>query len=120
MRYLAILVLLGSPAMAQEFIPKASDRVLDQAAMAAEVIGRTHTFFDEGVSFFSVTGIYTYTYSDGRRAYGSWVLPETGADGVICTNFDAGFSRCDMYVHDGTRLVLITQDGTRFPVKAAR
>ncbi len=118
MRILWMLALLAGPAAAQEFEPKASDQVLDAAAMAAQVVGRTHEFFDGGVSFFSVSGIYTYTYNDGARAYGEWQLRDDGAGGVICTSFEAGFSRCDMYVHDGTRLVLITEDGTRFPVRA--
>ncbi len=112
-------VLVAGAAQAEGFAPKGSDRVLDAGEMAAQVVGRTHEFFDGGVSFFSVSGTYTYTYSDGRRAYGSWAWPETGAEGVICTSFAAGFSRCDMYVHDGTRLVLITEDGDRFPVRIA-
>lgn len=111
-------VLAAGAAQAQDFTPRAGDRVLDAAAMAAEVVGRTHEFFDGGVSFFSVSGIYTYTYSDGARAYGEWNLQDAGAGGVICTSFEAGFARCDMYVHDGTRLVLITEDGTRFPVRS--
>ena len=40
--------------------------------------------------------------------------------GVVCSAFDNGFSRCDMYVDDGARLVLITEDGTRFPVREVR
>ncbi len=114
-----IAVLAAGTAQAQEFEPRSDDRVLDADAMAQEVVGRTHEFFDGGVSFFSVSGTYSYTYSDGGRAYGTWELQDAGAGGVICTSFAAGFSRCDMYVHDGTRLVLITEDGTRFPVRAA-
>ncbi len=120
MRILTLLgIVFASTATAQEFAPKPTDRVLDAAAMAEKVVGRTHEFFDGGVSFFSVSGTYSYTYSDGGRAYGAWELRDSGNDGVICTSFAAGFSRCDMYVHDGTRLVLITEDGTRFPVRNA-
>ncbi|MEM8538010.1 MAG: hypothetical protein AAGF56_09130, partial [Pseudomonadota bacterium] len=78
---------------------------------------RSHEFFDGGVSFFSVTGSYSYTYPDGGIAYGNYALREGG---VVCSTFNHGFSRCDMYVNDGTRLVLITEGGTRFPVRATR
>lgn len=115
-KWIAVVVLAG-PVTAQEFIPRATDQVLDAAAMQAEVVGRTHEFFDGGVSFFSISGTYSYTYSDGGRAYGEWTLRDDGEGGVICTSFSAGFARCDMYVHDGDRLVLITEDGVRFPVR---
>ena len=115
-----IVMFLALPAFAQEFAVRDSDRVLDADGMAADVVGRTHQFFDGGESFFSVSGIYTYTYSDGGRAYGNYVLQDDGQDGVVCSDFDNGFSRCDKYVHDGTRLVLLTEDGNRFPVKELR
>ncbi|SHH04602.1 hypothetical protein SAMN05444003_1814 [Cognatiyoonia sediminum] len=118
--FAAVLMCLGLPAAAQDFAVRDSDRVLDADGMAADVVGRTHEFFDGGVSFFSVSGTYTYTYTDGARAYGSYALKDDGQDGVVCSNFDNGFSRCDKYVHDGTRLVLLTEDGNRFPVKEAR
>ena len=120
MRYLCLVgVLLTGPVMAQDFTPRESDVVLNAAAMQAQVVGRTHEFFDGGVSFFSVSGTYSYTYSDGGRAFGTYQV-EQDRSGVVCSAFDAGFSRCDMYVQAGDRLVLITQDGTRFPVREIR
>ena len=118
--FAAVLMCLALPVVAQEFAVRDSDRVLDADGMAADVVGRTHEFFDGGVSFFSVSWTYTYTYSDGGRAYGRYALKDDGQDGVVCSDFDNGFSRCDKYVHDGTRLVLLTEDGNRFPVKEAR
>ena len=118
--FAAVLTCLALPVFAQEFAVRDSDRVLDADGMAADVVGRTHEFFDGGVSFFSVSGTYTYTYTDGARSYGSYALKDDGQDGVVCSDFDNGFSRCDKYVHDGTRLVLLTEDGNRFPVKEAR
>lgn len=119
MRFGLVLILaaLGQPVLADGFSVKNSDRVLDATAMSSDVVGRTHQFFDGGESFFSVSGTYTYTYSDGGRAYGTYTLQDAGAGGVVCSEFDNGFSRCDMYVHDGERLVLLTEDGNRFPVK---
>jgi len=103
--------------LAQDFATRPGDTVLNEAAMAAEVVGRSHEFFDGGVSFFSVSGTYSYTYPDGGTAYGSYTVQ---GDGVVCSDFTHGFSRCDLYVHDGTRLVLITEDGTRFPIRENR
>ncbi len=117
MRFILPIVMMASPAVAQEFVPREGDVVLDAAAMAADVVGARHEFYDGGVSFFSVSGTYTYTYADGGRAYGSYELRDGGAGGVVCTSFAQGFSRCDMYVRNADRLVLITQDGDRFPVR---
>lgn len=114
-----LVCLVAMPSAAQEFFPRDSDRVLSAEDMSAEVVGRTHEFFDGGVSFFSVSGTYSYTYSDGGRAFGSYALDDA-TDGVVCSSFENGFSRCDMYVHDGTRLVLITEAGDRFPVREVR
>lgn len=110
----------AQPLVAQDFAVRESDRILDADAMSTEVVGRTHQFFDGGISFFSVSGTYSYTYTDGGRAYGTYALRDEGQDGVVCSSFDNGFSRCDKYVHDGTRLVLLTEDGNRFPVKELR
>lgn len=121
MRFVIYALLLSAgAAQAQEFNPRSTDLVLDADSMADRVVGRTHEFFDGGVSFFSVSGTYTYTYDGGRRAYGQYELQDSGAGGVVCSSFDNGFSRCDMYVDDGTRLVLLTEDGTRFPVREVR
>lgn len=117
---LSVAALAASPLSAEGYSVRTTDRVLDSGAMAADVVGRSHQFFDGGVSFFSVSGTYSYTYSDGGRAFGSYALPNGGEDGVVCSEFDNGFSRCDKYVHDGTRLVLLTEDGNRFPVKELR
>jgi hypothetical protein len=118
MRLITVLFLIGaSAATAQDFVPRSSDAVLDRASMEQAVIGETHEFYDGGQSFFSVSGTYTYTYSDGTRAYGRWAWPQDNQDGVICTAFNHGFQRCDMYVRAGDRLVLITEDGSRFPVR---
>lgn len=114
---LVLAFVAAGQATAQDFEPRSTDRVLTATEMASEVIGRTHEFFDGGQSFFSVSGTYSYTYTDGGRAFGAYALQDGGAGGVVCSEFENGFSRCDMYVHDGTRLVLITEAGDRFPVR---
>lgn len=114
-----LLCLIASTSVADTFPVRPSDEVLDRAAMLDAVIGATHEFFDGGRSFFSVSGSYSYTYPDGGIAYGTWDLPAAGEDGVICTAFRHGFSRCDRYVANKGQLVLITETGDRFPVRAA-
>ncbi|MEL7115423.1 MAG: hypothetical protein AAGP08_07495 [Pseudomonadota bacterium] len=116
MKWIA-LFLAASPAFAADYPMRDSDVVLDRAAMDSQVIGETHEFFDGGQSFFSISGTYTYTYSDGLRAYGRWEWPTDGREGVVCTIFRHGFERCDLYVRNGDRLVLITADGLRLPVR---
>ena len=112
MRYLILLALLAPAVEAQELRP--GDVALTDAEITELIVGRTHTFFDGGVSFFSVTDSYSYTYTDGGVAYGRY---ERGGPGQVCTYFDHGFERCDTYVRANERLVLITEDGTRFPIR---
>ena len=109
---LALCVLAGTAA-GQGL--RAGDQVLSPDQMTSELVGQTHTFFDGGQSFFSVTDSYSYTYPDGGVAYGRY---ELRADGVVCTFFNHGFERCDTYVRNGDRLVLINEEGVRFPVKS--
>ena len=105
-------------AQADPFTPRSTDVALERSEMNAIVIGATHEFFDGGKSFFSISGSYSYTYTSGQIAYGTWSYPADGAPGVICTHFRIGFERCDMYVRSGERLVLLTHDGLRLPVRS--
>lgn len=114
MRLAVVLALLATPATAADWNQRDGDVVLSPEMMEALVVGSSHTFFDGGVSFFSVSGTYTYTYPDGARAYGTY---EVRPEGVVCTDFRHGFSRCDQYVLSGDRLVLLTEGRDRFPVR---
>ena len=114
MRWLLVGIgLWASGALAQELRP--GDIALGPAEMVQTLKGRTHTFFDGGRSFFSITDSYSYTYPDGGVAYGSY---EIGDGGMVCTYFNHGFERCDTYVRNGDRLILINENGLRFPVKS--
>ncbi len=117
MRALALLPLLlaATPLSAEGFRHRPGDTVLDAAAMAALVVGQTHTFHDDGRSVFGPSGRYSYTYASGGTAYGRYELRD---DGVVCTFFDHGFSRCDRYVTNGSRMLLLTEEGERFPLRA--
>lgn len=79
--------------------------------------GQSFVFFDDGEAQFGEDGAYSYTYSaanGGGTAWGSYRISE---DGSICVDFINGATRCDIYVHSNGRLVLITEEGQRFPVR---
>lgn len=111
------LVGLTTPAIAQDWALRATDERFDAAGLEAAITGRTLTFFDDGQSRFSAGGAYSYTYSianGGGSQFGTW---SAGAEGMICIAYRNGFSRCDMYVRADGRLVVLTGEGGRFPVR---
>jgi hypothetical protein len=111
---LTVLVLAALPAMAQDWAILDSDVVLTADEMQQSVVGQDLTFYDNGVSRYAEDGAYSYTYDGGGTALGTYEMRD---DGVICTAFLNGFSRCDMIVRSGERLVVITEKGDRFPVR---
>ncbi|MBM7068641.1 hypothetical protein IU397_13705 [Actibacterium sp. 188UL27-1] len=113
-RMLVFGATIAVPVIAQPFASRQGDEVLSEAAMTQQIVGQTHTFFDGGQSFFSISGSYSYTYPDGGLAYGTYELRDGG---IVCTSFRQGFERCDMYVRNANRLILITEAGDRFPVR---
>lgn len=108
---------LTTPLIAQDWALRASDERFDATGIEAEVTGRTLTFYDDGQSKFSAGGAYSYTYSmanGGGSQFGTW---SASPDGIICISYRNGFSRCDMYVLADGRLVVLTEEGGRFPVR---
>jgi len=118
-RYALLGVLVAAMAHADpgEVWPlRSGDVVLDDAALARIADGGSLTYFDDGVSRFSAGGAYSYTYADnGGTAFGRFRVEGAGR---ICIDFRNGFGRCDMYVRNGDRLILLTEQGDRFPVKS--
>lgn len=109
-----IVLLAAGPALAQDWALRDGDAALTAAEIEAEIIGRTLVFYDDGQSKFSAGGAYSYTYDGGGTAFGHF---EVGENGVICIDYPNGWSRCDMYVRNGDRLVLLTEKGERFPIR---
>lgn len=111
-----LLSLISFPAMAAEWSLRSGDNPFTPEEAAA-LEGRTLTFYDDGRSKYEAGGVYSYTYSEvngGGTAWGEYrVMP----DGSICVDFQNGFDRCDLFVRAGGRLVLITEDGERYPVR---
>lgn len=113
LRFIA-MILMATPVAAQEFPTRGGDEIFDTNATRDVIVEKSHEFYDGGVSFYSISVDYSYTYPDGGRAFGRY---ELGEDGVVCTFFRHGFERCDLYVQDARGLVLITQDSDRFLVR---
>ncbi len=114
----AVIAILPFAAVAQEFAVRDGDTLFDRAGLENEVTGRTLLFFDDGRSKFSAGGAYSYTYSEvngGGTQFGSFAIKD---DGIICILYRNGFDRCDMYVRSNGRLVVLTGNGDRYPVRA--
>lgn len=114
-RFLILALLAPTALLAQDWATRTGDDPFGQAEVAAYISGNTLTFFDDGQSKFSVGGAYSYTYANGGgTAFGSYDIAE---DGTVCIAFRNGFSRCDRYVRNGNRVVMLTQKGERFPIR---
>ena len=110
-----MLALIASTATAQDWSFRDADVVLDADALDQIADGGVLTYYDDGVSLFSAGGSYSYTYANnGGTAFGRFRVE---GEGQICIDYRNGFSRCDMYVRNAGRLVLLTEDGERYPVK---
>ncbi|MES0827858.1 hypothetical protein [Ruegeria sp. SCP11] len=112
-RLLILAFLTASSAWAAEWPTKPGDVPLTPAELDA-LAGRTLTFYDDGQSKFSAGGAYSYTYASGESAFGTYSIAE---DGSVCIQYRNGFSRCDLYVRSGERLILIDKKGHRYPVR---
>lgn len=113
-----LMALMASPVAADGWNLRDGDRVLDPDAIALIADGGALTYFDDGISLFSAGGAYSYTYANnGGTAFGRFSVQ---SDGVICIEYRNTFSRCDKYVRNAGRLVLLTEDGERYPVKSEK
>ncbi|WP_299876357.1 hypothetical protein [uncultured Sulfitobacter sp.] len=115
MRALFAFLLFTTPAHAETFTLLSGDEALERAEVIAMTANNDVAFFEGGVSRYSVGGAYSYTYAnDGGTAYGRF---NVAPDGLICIAFRNGRSRCDRFVRSHGRLVMITENGDRFPVR---
>lgn len=108
------VIFFALPAMAQDWVLREGDFALTQEALTERLVGKQIQFFDDGISRFEADGRYSYTYDEGGTAYGQFEIAE---DGLVCIDFVNGFSRCDRYVENGDRFILLTSDGLRFPIR---
>lgn len=111
---IALFLLTALPLAAADWALRDTDRVLSRDEVELLTSGRTITFYDDGQSKYSDGGAYSYTYASGESAFGQYEIAE---DGTVCIAYNNGFGRCDRYVESGTRIVLLTENGLRFPVR---
>jgi hypothetical protein len=115
MRLIPLLLCLATPLSAQDWAVRSSDTILDRGAVSVLIDGNTLTFFDDGQSKFSAGGAYSYTYANGGgTAFGRYEIAENG---TVCIAYRNGFGRCDRYVENAGRFVLLTEKGERFPIR---
>ena len=79
--------------------------------------GQSYVFFDGGESLYGSDGAYSYTYSAENGGGTAWGTYRIAGDGSVCVDFVNGLSRCDLYVRNGSRVILVNEDGERFPVR---
>ncbi len=91
------------------------DAVLDQDALSAMISGQVIEFFDGSKSTYQIDGGYGYTYTDDGPVWSGRYLVGDNSD--VCVTFENGSKRCDTFVLDERRFILITADGLRFPVR---
>ncbi|MEO1536923.1 MAG: hypothetical protein AAFR73_04260 [Pseudomonadota bacterium] len=114
MRFLIPLLFAPSFALAQAGL-RSGDTVLNQSEMENLLAGQMVEFFDGSKSRYDANGRYAYTYTDdGPEWTGVYRFLD---DSLVCIDFDNGSARCDRVVKAGERVVLIIEDGTRFPVR---
>jgi len=107
--------IIALSAQAGEWRLRLDDQILSLDQLQDLTAGTALTFYDDGVSQFSVGGSYSYSYADnGGISFGVF---EVKRNGTVCIDFRNGFSRCDMYVRNGELLMLVTEQGGRFPIR---
>lgn len=114
MRLLLFLLCLPVSLWAAGFQLLDGDVALNHEEVVEMTQRRVLTFYDGGQSHYSVGGSYSYTYEEGGTAFGSFTI---ALDGTVCIAFRNGRSRCDRFVRSHGRLVMLTEDGLRFPIR---
>lgn len=115
MRMLLFLLLSATTLHAQGFGMRDGDTTMTGAALEDRISGQVLTFYDDGKSEFYTDGRYSFTYAgDGGTAYGYWRMEDSGA---VCVDFVNGFSRCDLFVMNAGRMLLLDEKGNRYPVR---
>ncbi|MCT4554820.1 MAG: hypothetical protein N4A53_09060 [Pelagimonas sp.] len=121
MRWILALTLSLMPglATAQDFPTRDGDVPFTRDDLLVRLRGADLVFYDNGVSRYYEDGRYSYTfYGDEQESAGGYYEVREG--GIVCVEFITGQARCDKFVMNGARLVLIDQKGDRYPVRPDR
>lgn len=113
-RLATFCIIAATPLAAQDWKSRAGDMPFSDAALHARLSGQTLVFFDDGASVYEADGKYNYTYGGGGTWYGHW---KVAGDSTVCVTFVTDVQRCDRIVENDGRLVVLTADGQRFPVR---
>lgn len=114
MRLILAFLLLPTGVLADGFNQLEGDTMLTRDQVVGLTAGHVLTFYEGGSSRYSVGGAYSYSYESGATAYGRF---EVGSAGDVCVTFANGRTRCDRFVRSHGRLVLLTEDGGRYPAR---
>jgi hypothetical protein len=114
--FILMSIALAAPAVAAGWAMRDGDTPLGKADVTAFLKANEVRFYDGGQSEYGAAGAYAYIYDGGDRAEGLYRIEE---DGSVCVDFVNGWSRCDLYVRNGGRVLLIDQKGDRYPLKPA-
>lgn len=114
LRLLIPALFAATVANAQDGV-RPDDVLLDVGELESLLKGQVVEFFDGSKSRYSPDGVYGYTYTDDGPVWsGRYAIVGLSE---VCVDFDNGSRRCDFLVNDGNRMVLVTSDGTRFPIR---
>lgn len=113
-KWISAAILAAGAAQAQEWKTRDGDILFAQADLRARLSGEELVFYDGGQSVYLADGFYTYTYGGGGTWHGKWRVSEGS---VVCVDYVTEVTRCDMIVENAGRLVVLTEDGQRFPVR---
>ena len=114
MRYALAFMVVALPVSAQEGL-LANDLSMSATDLDSHLRGQVLEFFDGSKSRYGSDSRYGYTYTDDGPVWAGEY--QTFDDSRVCVAFDNGSERCDTIVLDGSRTILITDEGLRFPVR---
>lgn len=107
------LIITGSAVAAQGARP--GDEAFSAQELHQLLAGYTAEFYDGSQARYAADGGYMYRYGPRELAYPGRF--NTTEDGQVCVDFSDGNRRCDTIVRANGRLVLVTEQGHRFPLR---
>lgn len=110
-----LIGLTMTAAQADDWATRPDDQLLTADDLADRLRGQTLTYYDDATSRFGDDGRYAYTYGEGGTWLGDY---EIRNDSTACVTFVTGTTRCDLYVINNDRLIVITDSGDRFPIRS--
>lgn len=116
MRFLTICcALLATPLVAQDGM-RDGDIRFSKDELTEILSDQVLEFYTKGLATYRADGSYDYRYSaESERIPGVFEVME---DSRVCMVFVNGFERCDYLVQAGERLVMVIENGERYPVRA--